>query len=365
MEPNIAYNYGQTRMYETVPPRQIVPSTVNDPKKGCSHFNIFITLFTLIMFAITLAIVIFLVVYFTLSGHLEPPQSNEIDNLQSLLYSSNNELNSRLSKANKSIQILQQQNEDILTELHRLLLQNHTQDQSINFEQSNGNNISRACSCNPAGEWTSIANLDMTNFTQQCPAGFKVITRTEPPFRVCGRPDSTVGCASTTFPVFGREYSHVCGKIIAYQFGSPNGFINENIDQFYIAGISLTHGQPRQHIWSFVNARTERAESSACPCTRNDGTFFETIPSFIEDNYFCDTAVEVFTASNGIFYPNDPLWDGQGCGSTSTCCEFNTPPWFCKQLPQPTTDDIEMRLCENTTPNEDDSPFEISELYIS
>ena len=46
-----------------------------------------------------------------------------------------------------------------------------------------------------------------------------------------------------------------------------------------------------------------------------------------------------------IFYPNDILWDGQNCTSTSTCCQLNNPPWFTKNLPNATTDDIELRLC--------------------
>ena len=65
-----------------------------------------------------------------------------------------------------------------------------------------------------------------------------------------------------------------------------------------------------------------------------------------------------------VFYPNDPLWDGQGCG-TSTCCTFSNPPWFCKQLPQATTDDIEIRLCgtyyESVT--QEDTPIELMEIY--
>ena len=41
------------------------------------------------------------------------------------------------------------------------------------------------------------------------------------------------------------------------------------------------------------------------------------------------------------------LWDGHGYTVSSTCytCEFNNPPWFCKQLPKPTTEDIEIRIC--------------------
>ena len=91
----------------------------------------------------------------------------------------------------------------------------------------------------------------------------------------------------------------------------------------------------------------------------------DTVPEFVGNDYFCDSAIRGTNVDDGVFYPNDPLWDGQGCGSRSTCCEFNNPPWFCKQLPQPTTDDIEMRLCENSQNTNDDSPFELVELFVN
>ena len=38
---------------------------------------------------------------------------------------------------------------------------------------------------------------------------------------------------------------------------------------------------------------------------------------------------------NTGFYPNDPLWDGDGCTASSAYCNcsFNNPPYFTKQLP--------------------------------
>ena len=222
----------------------------------------------------------------------------------------------------------------------------------------------RYCSCSTSGGWMRVANLDMTDPTQQCPDGFKLINRTEPPLRTCGRPDGTYGCVSTTFKAHGIKYSRVCGQIVGYQIGSPSGFRyqSEGIDSHYVSGISLTHGQPRQHIYTFANAQGEGYTSEICPCIQG-GT--DTVPLFVGSDYFCDSAVRGSNATLGVFYSYDPLWDGQGCGSTSTCCEFNDPKWFCKQLPQPTTDDIEMRLCENGPPIRDDAPFETVELYIS
>ena len=220
----------------------------------------------------------------------------------------------------------------------------------------------RNCSCSASGGWMRVATLDMTDPTQQCPNGFKLINRTEPPLRTCGRPSGTYGCVSTTFKVHGIEYSHICGRIVGYQIGSPSGFRygSVGIDSHYVSGISLTHGQPRQHIYTFANAQGEGYTSEVCPCIQG-GT--DTVPQFVGSDYFCDSAVRVSSVAEGVFYADDPLWDGQGCGGTSTCCEFNNPPWFCKQLPQPTTDDIELRLCENNVPNRDESPFEVVELF--
>ena len=226
----------------------------------------------------------------------------------------------------------------------------------------------RNCSpvCNSTmGSWMRVANIDMADPNQQCPNGFKLINRTEPPLRTCGRPvGSGRGCVPTTFPVHGIQYSHVCGRIIGYQFGSPSGFGTKesSIDRDYMAGISLTHGHPRQHIWSFVNAQNEVATGEVCPCIQGST---DSVPLFVGSDYFCDSAVEGNRDIGVKLYPDDPLWDGRGCGSTSTCCEFNTPPSFCKQLPQPTADDIELRLCENSDSNQDDSPFEIVQLYIN
>ena len=67
-------------------------------------------------------------------------------------------------------------------------------------------------------------------------------------------------------------------------------------------------------------------------------------PPFLGIDYFCDTAI-VSGFINGFFYKDDPQWDGDDSSPQSTSCSFSNPPWFYKQLPQTTTDDIEMRVC--------------------
>ena len=125
--------------------------------------------------------------------------------------------------------------------------------------------------CNASGGWMRIASFDMTDPTQQCPDGFKLINRTEPPLRTCGRPDGTFGCVSTTFKAHGMEYSRVCGRIVGYQIGSTSGFRYQSvgIDSYYVSGISLTHGHPRQHIYTFANAAGEGYTSEVVLSCKN------------------------------------------------------------------------------------------------
>ena len=87
-----------------------------------------------------------------------------------------------------------------------------------------------------------VANLDMADPTQNCPAGFQLINRTSPLLHTCGRP-GPAGCVSMAFQTYGVDYSNVCGRVSGYQHQSPDAFHRSNIDLTYVDGISLTHGQ--------------------------------------------------------------------------------------------------------------------------
>ena len=114
----------------------------------------------------------------------------------------------------------------------------------------------------------------------------------------------------------GIEYFQVCGKVIGYQYYSPDGTNNNNINGYYIDGISLTHGSPRKHIWSFMSGQFENHHSSICPC----GTVGqESAPSFVGTDYYCESGI-LYSNYQPKLYTNDPLWDGQGCGSNEKPC---------------------------------------------
>ena len=65
-----------------------------------------------------------------------------------------------------------------------------------------------------------------------------------------------------------------------------------------------------------------------------------------------------------LLYGDDPLWDGAGCISGDRCCIFNNSPWFYKQLPQATTDNIEMRVCRNEENSTEDVAIEVIEVFV-
>ena len=233
--------------------------------------------------------------------------------------------------------------------------------------------MDRVCGCNSTEGWTCVAYLNMTDPTQQCPSAWTLQTRSSEPRRLCGRNSSFRGCDSLTYSTFGINYSKVCGRMTAYENYTTDAFQNsgsQTIEGYFVDGVTLTHGPPgsRQHIWTFAAGIVENNPSSyprySCPCA-DRATALSLVPSFVGNDYFCESGNPA-SAFAHTFFPNDPLWDGQGCGAAS-CCELSypsgvTPPWFCKQLPQTTTDDIEVRLCGDET---EDTPVELIELYIN
>ena len=155
----------------------------------------------------------------------------------------------------------------------------------------------------------------------------------------------------------------MCGRIRGYQFGGTSAFanrFNQGIDSYYVEGVSLTHGGAgsRQHIWTFAAGLTEVTTlypDDTCPCD-----------AFVGNNYFCESGLhsEWNLDIHVVFYPDDIPWDGQDCTSTSTCCQHKNPPWFTKNLPTNTTNDIELRICTYSPPAYTDVPIELIELYV-
>ena len=163
-----------------------------------------------------------------------------------------------------------------------------------------------------------VANIDMTRANENCPAGFRKVTASGK--TMCGGQASS--CISTTFSSHGLQYSRVCGKIIGYQYRSPDAFASQtqSIDGIFVDGIVLTHGSPYTHIWTFAAGYNQyRTDRYGCPC--NGDSYSGPIPPYIGNDYFCDSGHQSATGVSSTYYTNDPLWDGTGCVSGS-CCTY-------------------------------------------
>ncbi len=228
-------------------------------------------------------------------------------------------------------------------------------------------------SCGGTTGWARVAYIDMTNSSHQCPGDMEEVTLSGK--RVCGRCSSATdrSCVSATFSASGLQYSQVCGRIRGYQYGwtyaFQYGLSSKSIESWYVDGVSVTHGPPgsRKHVWTFATGyRESYYGGAACPCAPNADLSRIRVPSFVGQDYFCESGVS--GRSTFIrFYPEDPLWDGDGCTlAGNTCCQFNNPPYFTKQLNTTTGDDLEVRACGLFTRDSGvgDTLIELIELYI-
>jgi len=216
--------------------------------------------------------------------------------------------------------------------------------------------------------WTRIALLDMSNGAQSCPGNLRLISN---PKRTCGGL-TNAGCASANFSTYGVSYSQVCGRVRGYQIGLPDAFgpyeNDRNRGNLVIDGVLISHGTTQKHIWAYATGFEKVPSRSInlghhnifCPCT--DPRFDGTVPPFIGNDYYCDSGA-LKDPISGMFYAT-PLWTGQGCTVPNFCCSNSGMPWFCKTLPVPTTDHIEIRNCHNTALPEEDTALELIELYI-
>jgi len=206
------------------------------------------------------------------------------------------------------------------------------------------------------GGWKRIAHIDIST-GDDCPTGWLKSVQSGVSF--CRVASNNRGvCSSATFSTGTTSYQKVCGRARGYQKGFTWGFIglggSTTIESVYASGLSITHGDPRQHIWTFACGFSDAAngDQANCPCEARPGTSTD---SFVGNDYYCESGAKI--PSMNTFYFDDPLWDGAGCNAQSNCCDIPNQPWFSHQLNQPTQDDIEARICTV-------GPFERSSVLV-
>ena len=200
------------------------------------------------------------------------------------------------------------------------------------------------------GGWMRIADLD-TSRGDDCPSGWGRITS---PVVVCAATISSGGCYSANFPTLNTPYSKVCGMAVGYQSRTTDGFRFQSINAPYVEGLSITYGNPRKHIWTYAIHN--------CPCFDNPSG---SPPPFVHDNYYCESgSLQNPVAPVAGIYINDPVWDGENCSGEDSCCSEPSQPWFYRQIPLTTSEDIEARICRDEDISNEDVLIRELQLYV-
>ena len=151
------------------------------------------------------------------------------------------------------------------------------------------------------------------------------------------------GCTSFSFRPK-ESYRAVCGTAAAYAYGSPDGFgyihsTTETIDQAYVDGISITHGLPRRHLFTYAATLWW----GNCPCKGE-----RLGPAFVGNNSYCGEQVLAPEEKwKRKWYANNKLWQvATGCIDFDCVNDFR--PWFSVETTNgATSDPVEIRSCHD------------------
>ena len=222
------------------------------------------------------------------------------------------------------------------------------------------------------GGWMRIADID-TSRGNICPSGWSNYSS----YCTGG---SAAGCYSAHFSTNTTSYTKVCGKVVGYQKGTMDGFFpyayahgevnyyrpgvsSRSLDGVYVDGVSITSGNPRKHVWTYVVGTSDdynTYQQLNCPCAKYPGP---DPPTYVGNHYYCESGNTGVHHTN-VLYDEDPLWDGAGCGPENSCCYDAGMPWFFRQFPASTTGDIEVRICYDEGFNNEAVAVEQVQLYI-
>jgi len=136
-------------------------------------------------------------------------------------------------------------------------------------------------------------------------------------------------------------YREVRGHVQGAQYHSTDAFaadLGNTVDDPYVDGVSITHGDPRQHLWTFASGLYKHEDSpGSCPgCV----LYAEQPPAFVGASWTCDSG-NPDKSYDPVWY-KDPLWDSDSAGPG--CAPPAEPGWFQVTLDDSTSDFIEVRL---------------------
>ena len=211
--------------------------------------------------------------------------------------------------------------------------------------------------------WRRVTYFDTTQ-GDSCPTGLRTVTNTTTSQIACGRTNTSGGCASIPIPVQ-VSYSQVCGIVKGYQYYIPEAFspISNTIDNVYADGVSITHGSPRRHLWTYATGVSELYGNDRfrCPCARSNPNDRTHVPSFVGEHFYCESGFPGTTYRDSVVW-EDPLWDGLNCVAPGNkCCERYG--WFYRNVSS-STDNIELRICADQGISDEDTLINHYEFWV-
>lgn len=139
-------------------------------------------------------------------------------------------------------------------------------------------------------------------------------------------------------------YSEVNGYILGDQKGLCEAFTGASqetsIKDNYVDGVSITYGNPKQHLYTYAVGREEKARLESCEC---HGSTYSDYPVFVGWDYLCDSGMKPYEAQASAIGKR-VLWTGKGCDEQSSCCHTAGAPWFYRKLPLTANERIEIRI---------------------
>jgi len=208
------------------------------------------------------------------------------------------------------------------------------------LQLSNGPPLPSYCSwtvpcSNITGGWMRVAKLKKCKGVPQC---FENLTTSAINGNTgCVATDiPTPGCAKVTFSTPGLLFSHICGTVQGVAYGTPDGFqMGASIANVtFVDGISLILSN-KSHLRHLHTLSAHGGAGKTKPC--NNG-----VPEFVSENYQCMVTVH-----------NDT------CPITNKCS-----PFFHRDIGELTSGDIEMRICRDDGPNDEEIILNDLELYV-
>ena len=206
-----------------------------------------------------------------------------------------------------------------------------------------------------SNDWTLVSSLNMSDPSTNCPSPFSLYVSGD--IRACRRQFNSGGSCDSFKISVDDSYSQVCGRFRGHVFGTPDavhqepheGDTHDDINSYYVDGISLTYGSPRTHIWTFMAGYEEGGtHTNSCPCNQNN---YGSVQSFIGNDYYCESGIDV-------------LWDGECSPNEIVCCQPTSLPYFHKILNSETSADLEIRICGDQSTGSEDVPISFYELFV-